>query len=273
MRYAQLVVGPAGSGKSTYCDNLKQHCDAIGRSIHIANLDPAAEVFNYPASIDIRELVTLEDVMEQLELGPNGGLVYCMDYLEESLEDWLGDELEAYGEDDYLVFDCPGQIELYTNSSVFRSFVRYLQGAGWQVCAVYCVDSQFMTDASKFVAGSLQALSTMMSLEVPHVNLLTKVDLLQDKSQLDEYLVPDPVLLTSSLNAGMPPKFRQLSTQLADLVDQYSMVSFLPLDISEEDSLQDVLAQIDGAIQYGEDSDVKIRDFEDAGTNEGFNLQ
>lgn len=63
----------------------------------------------------------------------NRGLVYCMEFLEESLEDWLGDELEAYGEDDYLVFDCPGQIELYTNTSVFRSFVRYLQGAGWQV--------------------------------------------------------------------------------------------------------------------------------------------
>ena len=34
--------------------------------------DPAADAFNYPASIDIRDLVTLEDVMEQLELGPNG---------------------------------------------------------------------------------------------------------------------------------------------------------------------------------------------------------
>lgn len=49
------------------------------------------------------------------------------------------------------------------------------------MCAVYCVDSQFMTDAPKFVAGSLQALSTMVTLEVPHVNLLTKVDLLPDK--------------------------------------------------------------------------------------------
>lgn len=35
----------------------------------------------------------------------------------------------------------------------------------------------------------------------------------------------------------------------------------------QEDSLQDVLAQIDAAIQYGEDSDVKIRDFDDAGGN------
>ncbi len=55
-----------------------------------------------------------------------------MEYLEESLDEWLGDELEAFGEDDYVVFDCPGQIELYTNTSVFRAFVRFLQSAGWQ---------------------------------------------------------------------------------------------------------------------------------------------
>lgn len=39
-------------------------------------------------------------------------------------------------------------------------------------------------------------------------------------------------------------------------------VSFLPLDISQEDSIQDVLAQIDAAIQYGEDADVKVQEFD-----------
>ncbi len=34
---------------------------------------------------------------------------------------------------------------------------------------------------------------------------------------------------------------------------------------SQEDSLQDVLAQIDNAIQYGEDADVKIQDFDEMG--------
>ena len=29
---------------------------------------------------DIRELVSLDDVMEELGLGPNGGLMYCMEY-------------------------------------------------------------------------------------------------------------------------------------------------------------------------------------------------
>ena len=34
--------------------------------------DPAAEEFEYPVSLDVRDLITLEDVMEELELGPNG---------------------------------------------------------------------------------------------------------------------------------------------------------------------------------------------------------
>lgn len=35
-------------------------------------LDPAAEEFNYPVTLDIKELITVEDVMEELNLGPNG---------------------------------------------------------------------------------------------------------------------------------------------------------------------------------------------------------
>jgi hypothetical protein len=33
-----------------------------------------------------------------------------MEYLEENLEEWMSAELEGYGDDDYLVFDCPGQV-------------------------------------------------------------------------------------------------------------------------------------------------------------------
>lgn len=31
-------------------------------------------------AVDIRELISLDDVMEELGLGPNGGLMYCMEY-------------------------------------------------------------------------------------------------------------------------------------------------------------------------------------------------
>lgn len=261
-KYAQIVIGPAGCGKSTYCNHLYEHCQAINRAVHVVNLDPAAEQFQYPVSFDIRDLVSLEDVMEELGLGPNGGLLYCMEYLEENLHEWLGEELESYGDDDYLVFDCPGQIELYNHLTVFRSFVDFLRNDGWSVCVVYCLDSHFVTDVAKFMAGALQALAAMVRLELPHVNVLTKVDLLQekDKKHLDDFLIPDPQLLLPQLAASTGPRFRQLNGAMGQLLDEYSLVAFLPLDIQDEDSIADILGQIDMAIQYGEDAEPRIRD-------------
>ena len=70
------------------------------------------------------------------------GLVACMEYLEENLDDWLGEELESFVDDDYIIFDCPGQIELYTNSNVFHAFTHYLQSNGWHVS--FCAYSRAM---------------------------------------------------------------------------------------------------------------------------------
>ena len=40
-------------------------------------------------------------------------------------------------------------------------------------------------------------------------------------------------------------------------IEDYSLVKFLPLDMSEEESINDLLLQIDNAIQYGEDLEPK----------------
>ncbi|MEW5301447.1 MAG: hypothetical protein WDW38_001181 [Sanguina aurantia] len=264
-KYAQIVIGPAGCGKSTYCNHLYEHCQAINRSIHIANLDPAAEHFNYPVTFDVRDLITLEDVMQELDLGPNGGLLYCMEYLEDNLEEWLGEELEGYGDEDYLVFDCPGQIELYNHLSVFKTFVNYLKSDGWSVCVVYCLDCHFVSDVSKFIAGSMQALSAMVKLELPHVNILTKMDICEDKDAIDEFRFPEPTTLLASLEASTGPRFRKLNGAIAAILEEFSLVSFLPLDITDDDSIAEILGNIDMAVQYGEDAEVKVRDYEDAG--------
>lgn len=42
-KFGQLVVGPPGSGKSTYCAALARHLSALGRPSAVINLDPAAE--------------------------------------------------------------------------------------------------------------------------------------------------------------------------------------------------------------------------------------
>ena len=61
---------------------------AIGRKCSIVNLDPANEHTNYTAAIDVRDIVRLEDIMRDDELGPNGGILYAMEELEHNL-DWL----------------------------------------------------------------------------------------------------------------------------------------------------------------------------------------
>ena len=50
------------------------------------------------------------------------------------------------------------------------------------------LDTTFMNDNSKFISGCLMALSTMVSLGLPHLTVLTKCDLIVDKELIDMYL-------------------------------------------------------------------------------------
>lgn len=267
-RYAQIVMGPAGSGKSTYCSNMVRHCENLRRTVHVVNLDPAAEHFDYPVLADVRELIQVDDAMEDesLRFGPNGGLVFCMEYLAQNF-DWLQEQLEDI-EDDYILFDCPGQIELYTHIPVMRQFVDTLQKWNFNICGVYLIDSQFLIEASKFVSGTLTALSTMVNLETPHVNVMTKLDLLskKDKKELERYLEPSMqgLLFEEFEDEKFSKKFKKLNAAMASLIDDYSLVKFLPLDQSDEDSVNDILLQIDMCLQYGEDQEPReMREFGD----------
>ena len=113
---------------------MQEHAATLGgtrkRTIHVANLDPAAEVFHYTPAFDVRDLISVPEVMEELGLGPNGALVYSMEYLTENL-DWLRDELDNFDDDEYLLLDCPGQVELYTHVPVMRSIIDSMRVWGY----------------------------------------------------------------------------------------------------------------------------------------------
>ncbi len=51
--------------------------NALGRPAIIVNLDPGNENIPYKAAVDIRELVAVPVVMEEMGLGINGALVYA----------------------------------------------------------------------------------------------------------------------------------------------------------------------------------------------------
>ena len=54
-----------------------------------------------------------------------------------------------------------------------------------RLAGVNLVDAQLCTDAGKYVAALLASLSTMLHLELPHVNLLSKADLVPSFGELD----------------------------------------------------------------------------------------
>nr|CAB3493480.1 unnamed protein product [Digitaria exilis] len=76
MGYAQLVIGPAGSGKVRVPDSPARFLFALG-SLR-GGLGRA--MIGLVDGADIRELISLDDVMEERGMGPNGGLIYCMEY-------------------------------------------------------------------------------------------------------------------------------------------------------------------------------------------------
>ncbi|KAG5330713.1 GPN3 GTPase, partial [Acromyrmex charruanus] len=270
MRYAQLVMGPAGSGKSTYCSVMQRHAVDSRKTVDIVNLDPAAEYFNYEPLADIRNLIQLDDTMEddEFNFGPNGGLVFCMEYLVEN-SSWLEEKLGDV-DDDYIIFDCPGQIELYTHMTVIRELITILQKLNFRICGVFLIDVQFMIDASKFISGTLAALSVMINLEIPHISILSKMDLISKstRKKLDSYFDPDPYSLLDAEEDPWNEKYRSLTESIGKVIADYSLVRFLPLNIKNEESIADIKLTIDNTIQYGEDEDVRVRDFDEPEDNE-----
>lgn len=102
-------------------------------------------------------------------------------YLLENIP-WLKEQI-GEDDDDYILFDCPGQIELFTHMDTMKKFVEFLKTENFMICSVFLVDSQFMVDGAKFLSGTMTALSVMINLELPHVNLLSKIDLISKSSK------------------------------------------------------------------------------------------
>lgn len=265
--------------QSTYCSNIQRHAADSKRIINVVNLDPAAEHFDYNPLVDIRELIELDDAMEDEELhyGPNGGLVFCIEYLLQN-QDWLkqqlcgssddddGNVIDSDPDDDYIIFDMPGQIELYTHLKVGRQLVDLLESWNFRICSVFLIDAQFMIDGAKFLSGTMAALSVMANMELPHVNVLSKMDLLSKsaRGQMDKYLEPDAHALLGQVTTESTwgRKYRKLSEAIGTLIEDFSLVRFTPLNLNDEESVNDLLMTIDNVIQYGEDADVKTNDFE-----------
>eukprot|EP00658_Telonema_sp_P-2_P039655 TRINITY_DN28339_c0_g1_i1.p1 TRINITY_DN28339_c0_g1~~TRINITY_DN28339_c0_g1_i1.p1 ORF type:complete len:253 (+),score=77.45 TRINITY_DN28339_c0_g1_i1:138-896(+) len=170
--------------------------------------------------------------------------------------DWLQEGLNKL-KGKYVLFDLPGQVELFTNHDCIMKLARKLEQWGFRLTAVHLVDSHHCAEASKFVAVLLVTLSTMMKLEMPHVNVLSKIDLVESHGRLDfglEFYTSclDMEHLAAHIrdDTRMPPAFARLNTVLCETIDMFDYVQFCPLNVSDKHMIASVLKVVDKANGY-----------------------
>ncbi|GLJ19384.1 hypothetical protein SUGI_0349230, partial [Cryptomeria japonica] len=74
---------------------------------------------------------------------------------------------------------------------------------------------------AKYLSGCMASLSVTIQLELPHVNILVKMDLVENKKEIEKFLDPDTRLLLLDLNQHMAPRFAKLNRSLVELIDDY----------------------------------------------------
>ncbi|XP_063711858.1 GPN-loop GTPase 2-like [Symsagittifera roscoffensis] len=256
MFFGQLVIGPPGAGKSTYCATVSEVLKKLKRNVVLINLDFANDQPPYEANIDATNLITVEDSMQHLSLGPNGSLMYCMHFLQKNIE-WLFTEIEKLLDDSYIIFDLPGQIELYTHDDSVQIIVEKLvQKFDLRLVCVNLIDSHYCSDPAKFISACTTCLSSMMRLALPHINVLSKMDLIETNGKPDIGLNYFLETLNMSYICDQLSddqffaKYKKLNSALCSLIEDYSLVNFVPLCVSDKNLMVKLVKQIDKANGY-----------------------
>jgi GTPase SAR1 family protein len=291
MPYGQIVLGPPGSGKTTYCRGYLQYSSLLSRPSYIINLDPGASNAETIYSLDDNDLLVYDvcsaccgvaSVMADMKLGPNGGLVFCMDYILEHIEVIIGEVISNtvakhnekhdgkctwndIAETVYLVIDMPGQVELYTHSTVTSSIIAALtkplhKGGllACNLCAVNVVDALSCLSPTTYVSTILVSLQSMINVQLPAINVMSKMDLLKPHIEnnaldcpLDFYLeCADLDHLVQFMPKGKRGRRRSLAASILDLVQDFSLLRYRPLDVSDGVSLGVIVQDIDDANGY-----------------------
>ena len=69
----------AGAGKSSLVTSFQRWARFLDIDVLAINLDPGAERVHYDPEFDVRDLISLSEVMDEYDLGPNGAQILAAD--------------------------------------------------------------------------------------------------------------------------------------------------------------------------------------------------
>lgn len=245
MPYGQAVIGPPGSGKTTYCHGVQQFKNGQNKKVAIINLDPGNDILPYDCYYDIKKMINTQDVMISMGLGPNGALLHCMKHIQQHFDDIL-DELSKLEPTCHLVFDLPGQVELFTADFTVQAMIKKLEKAGISMVTVHLVDAIHCLDSFKFLSVAIISLQAMMMMECPHLSILSKIDLIKEmepmKYPLELFI--DCLDLRVLVDEIKDDKLREFCNSISEVISDCAILNYLPLAVEDKKSMAFVLGEV-----------------------------
>lgn len=181
--YGIFIIGTAGSGKSLLTSSLFSWLIEKGKDVTLINLDPGVLKLPYNPDIDIRNYISIEDLMDKYELGPNGALLMASDLFVDQIAEF-NKELEGQNSE-YVLIDTPGQMELFAFRVSGPLIARELNID--QKMVLHLFDAPFCTSPFNYVSTIFLSAAVFLRFTLPQLNILTKSDLVT-KEKIKEIL-------------------------------------------------------------------------------------
>lgn len=179
-----LVLGMAGSGKTSFVNRLAAHLYSTKNDPYVLNLDPACLEVPYLANIDIRDTVKYKEVMKQYGLGPNGAIVTSLNLFSTKFDQVIALINKNRGKYKYFIFDTPGQIEVFTWSASGNIITESL-ASSFTTIAIYVLDTVRSVNPVTFMSNMLYACSILYKTKLPFIVVMNKIDIVDNSYAID----------------------------------------------------------------------------------------
>ncbi|KAJ3145335.1 hypothetical protein HK101_002509 [Irineochytrium annulatum] len=240
-----LVIGMAGSGKTTFMQRLNAHIATIKRKGYVMNLDPAVGNLPFGANIDIRDTVNYKEVMKQYNLGPNGAIMTALNLFTTKFDQVLDIVAKRAPKLDYIVIDTPGQIEIFTWSASGAIITDSL-AASYPTCIAYVIDTPRSTSPVTFMSNMLYAVSILYKTRLPFILVFNKTDVVSHDFAVD--WMTDFESFQAAVREDTTYMGTLVNSMCLVLEEFYKTLKVVGVSAMTGDGMDDFMAAVDEAV-------------------------